>query len=734
MPQSSNTANIKGDIGQLTVGNHIIKIGSHGTRANIATEQPTVSSRPTPVLIQPTFDQLLDRKQSILEAIAALQTGQSVEFCSPAGFGKTVLLLAIALEATARSSFPDGVISLSPHQPQVADLLHSIWSAFYESNLPYKPTDNQIRQQIQDKQALIVLDDDGKLIKYEVEELMNAAGKCTFLIASSTSRIQQKGLSIQLKGLDLNDALALVEGELQRSLKEEELKAAKSLCTILKGHPMHIRIAVASIREDDISFADVVSRLPTEVPSNYFIQQIVASLSQSQRSVLELLAVMGESGLQREQIIAITKLPDTVDALLSLCRRHIVQFDSRYSISKTIVEVLPPEWQLTAPLVSTVAYFINWTQQHQQQPKTLLSEIDAIAHIIEVAVTASRWSDVLCLVKAVEGSIALSRRWGLWKQVLQRGLQASQAEQDKAAEAWALHQLGTCALCQQDNASANNYLNAAIKLRESLGDSMGVSVSRHNLNLLPNTGEVSQLGFLQNMISRMTVVVNPTHSEQPVFNNVLPSLTKVITTGILASGGLLAWFNWHRFIPLTGQTPSESVSSPTPITKPKAKATKTPASIAKPKPEGTVTFSPIPKPIPTIPFTLSPIPKHTPKIDPPLTPKIEFQKPPTRKLQKPKIKPKYTPIPLATPTPAVMKPKPTPALQQPTVELTPTPTPTPQQPSVELTPTPTPTPEEPRAELTPTPITPTPTPASTPKAEAIPDPAVTITPLVEPIN
>ncbi|NJR76199.1 MAG: hypothetical protein HC773_26725 [Scytonema sp. CRU_2_7] len=122
---------------------------------------------------------------------------------------------------------------LPPH-PNVGDLLQSIWDAFYESHISYKPTHQQICQQIQEKQALVVLDDDG-LIQEELQELMNIASNCTFLIASSTSRMKKKGRSMMLSGLPINDALALMERELQRPLKEEEQPAANSLYSIWMG-------------------------------------------------------------------------------------------------------------------------------------------------------------------------------------------------------------------------------------------------------------------------------------------------------------------------------------------------------------------------------------------------------------------------------------------------------------------------------------------------------------------
>ncbi|ARV59462.1 hypothetical protein BZZ01_13230 [Nostocales cyanobacterium HT-58-2] len=728
-------------IGQLVVGNRIIKIGSeHGATVNIATkeEKPTLRSRSIPLILQQPLDTPLDRQELVQEAIAALQAGQSVEFYSPSGFGKTVLLRSLAHDNRAKLLFPGGVISLSPVHPNVGDLLQSIWDTFYESDIPYKPTRYQIEQQTQEKQALIVLDESG-LIQDELEELMNATGKCTFLVASLRSRLKKRGRSIALAGLSMSDALALVERELQRSVQREELAAAKSLCHILNGHPMHIQIAVASILEERRSLAQLVSQLSTSAPGNSLIQQIVTSLSTSERAILDILTILGDIGLESEQVSDITQLSDTFSALEKLRRHHLVQLDgSRYQVNRTVLEVLPPEWQLSASLEKAIAYFVHWAERHQQQPTILLSEIDAIAQIIEVAVKDSRWKDVLRLTKIVEGSLALSKRWGLWGQVLQRGLQASQAERNQADLAWALHQLGTRALCLEEYSTAENYLTQAIQLRQSLGDDRGVAATRNNLSLLKDSSSspnqthqhknftnsvkediTTQLSSTEYPLTRMNLVLseNASHSGKSFYKNALLSPTGIITTGILASGGLLAWFNWHRFIP---SPPATSTTTPTTTAKP--------SPVPKLKPKQQAIPSPTIDVPPAVTLPLSPLPAVTPKVNPPIKPNIENQQPIVPKRDKSKREP--APAPATTAAPELIQPTPDVTIvPTPTSETTPTPeTSTPSQtPSLEL--------NQPSVEPTPTPtFSPIPPPVPTPKVEAIPTPAVTSTPMAQPIN
>ena len=753
MPQNQ-IAEFGGEMStQLAVGNHLIQIGSiHGAQADVLTmpEQPTLFSRSSLISIsQSSFDNLLDRKELVLEVMAALQSDRSVELYSPSGFGKTIILRHVLQDKQFTSHWNDGVISLSPLHPHVGDLLQSMWEAFYDSDVPYKPTHHQISQQIQDKQALVVLDDGGKLTPKELEELMSTACRCTFLIASNTSRIHQKGLSIQISGLSMHDAIALVEQELQRSLLEEELPAARNLCAILNGHPMRLRQVIASRAEDGRTLVDIISQLPTSLPGNYLINQIVESLLEPQKSILELLGIMGDVGLESQQVEAIVQIPDIYNTLETLRRRHLVQlYCSRYSVSKTLVEFLPSASQLTPLLEKVILYFTNWVELPRQQIQ-MLSEIDAIIQILEMAVRANRWSHVLSLVKAVEGSVALSRRWSLWVQVIQWALQGVQAEQEKATEAWALHQLGTCALCLEDNIGAIDYLNKAIQIRQFLSDEMGVSVTRHNLNLLklPQTQHYSEplsplpyteldsvvenshknqpilskektevenpvsstqvfnpqlASSSQNLLSRVTIVVEESSASNSSYHKrFLLSPTGVILTGILAAGGLLSWSNWYNLtLPaiITPKVVPKGIIKLSPIPKYKHRRFNTEA--------------PIPEVIPTTKFSPAPIPGPTLTIDSPLSPTVESPEPviknrndinpkpiapsKPKKLNK-QSTPTHTSVPTASPIPTVPTASPTPTITPaviPTQEATPTPTIEPttksSQPTI-LEPTPTPT-------------------------------------------
>jgi hypothetical protein len=585
-PDRDIQAYIQGEMGQLVVGNYNIQIGSiHGSVVNILSteQQPHLQPRATPVFLLPRpFPQLLGRQAEVSIAIASFQSTQSVEFYSEPGLGKSVLLRHLAYHPQATSPFIHGAVNLTANQP-VADLLQSLFEAFYDCDISYKPTDTQIRHLLQSKQALILLDD-RKLTHDELEELLNAVPGCTFFLASPERRLWGEGQAVVLHGLPLIDALTLVERELGRSLTSQERTAAQSLCTILQGHPQHLLHTIGKVREDGCSLEDVVRQVRSTSPTQSPIYQILASLQEQQQRILAVLAALGGIALLAQDAAALAGLSDAESILESLRRRNLVQIDGlRYRLSETLVKSLQQQWDLTPWIEQALSYFTTWAQQYEKLPTYLLEETDAILHVLEWAVGAGRWAEVLQLVKAVEGSLALGKRWGLWAKVLQWGLYAARSLSDLAAQAWVLHQLGSRALCLDDVSTARDLLTQALQIRESLGDEVGAAVTRHNLNLLLSP-------------------LSPQHEPQSAASETAPHpgvllwFKSLLGFMLLALAGLLFWPNPKNPTLLPDPIPSPKATDgtqPIPITKDVIPRTENPLLIGNDDTQSTQVDTPI---------------------------------------------------------------------------------------------------------------------------------------------
>ncbi len=590
---SSQHARIRQGEIQLAVGNYVIKIGdAAGSVVNLERHEPDIGKRrSTSVFLPPPgFDHLLGRNDVVKSAIAALQSGQSVEFYGNSGVGKTVLLHCLAHETQVKSAFRDGVISLDAFHPHKNDLLQSLYSVFYESNPHELLTTTQIRQLLQGKQALILLDDD-HMRGREIADLMSAAADCTFLLASPTSRLSDKKYSFSLSGLSVEDAVTLIERKLQKSLNHE-LADVRTICTTFNGNPMHLLLAAVSVRDSLLTFAQIVSIIDSPTPAKSLIAEIVKLLPAPKRCILDVLVIMGDVGLRGHQIAAITELPDAVGMLEKLRRLSLVQADGfRYRLSNTIIEASPP-LQLTPTLEKAIAYFINWAQNQNQSQ--IESEIDAIVEVLNVAMQVGLNHEALSLVRVVESALIMHKRWDLWEQVLLQGVKAAEAEKDSEAVAWVWHQLGTHAIANEDQTTATTYLTKALKLRKSLADEPGIAVTSHNLNLITATNPT-----LQPTSSEQFIIPAPEKLPSTPAKRSFSPLTGAIAATIFTTCGLFALVtrNHATSKPAVSSTASQT-AIPTIIPSPKTATTPspTPAIIPTPKIEATPKPTPPTKP------------------------------------------------------------------------------------------------------------------------------------------
>jgi len=88
----------------------------------------------------------------------------------------------------------------------------------------------------------------------------------------------------------------------------------------------------------------------------------------------------------------------------------------------------------------------------------------------------------------LQEDVALARRWGAWRALLLDALDHAEATADTAGRAWALHQLGSRALCLGDRLAARACLAEARDLRWRTGDRAGAAVTQHNLVLASALG------------------------------------------------------------------------------------------------------------------------------------------------------------------------------------------------------------------------------------------------------
>jgi hypothetical protein len=238
---------------RVAVGRFVLDIGEPGgavVREAARSERPHFRPRVTPVLLRPrSIRGLVGRLTELATAVSAIDAGVPVEVSGEPGIGKTAILRHLGHQP--RASFADGTVYVSASHQSSLDLRKRIFDAFYESEAPCRPTDGEIRRGLQDTHALILLDD-VRLTRHEVEALFDIAPHCAFVVATRARCLLGDVRSVALTGLPVEDAIVLLERGLERALDATEQPAAADMCAAFEGHPLRIRRAAAIIRERGI--------------------------------------------------------------------------------------------------------------------------------------------------------------------------------------------------------------------------------------------------------------------------------------------------------------------------------------------------------------------------------------------------------------------------------------------------------------------------------------------------
>jgi hypothetical protein len=201
--------------GQIAVGRYVLQIGDPCgalVREASRTERAHIRPRATPILLRPRLIRaLIDRRMEVAGALSAFDAGLPVEVSGEAGSGKTAILRHLAHHPRA-ASFVDGIVYLPVRSQSFFDLQQLLFEAFYESDEPCKPTESEIRRGLQEKQALIILDD-VYLPQDELEQILDMAPHSAFLVATRERRMWGEVRSLALGGLPPEEAVVLLEGK-----------------------------------------------------------------------------------------------------------------------------------------------------------------------------------------------------------------------------------------------------------------------------------------------------------------------------------------------------------------------------------------------------------------------------------------------------------------------------------------------------------------------------------------
>jgi hypothetical protein len=486
--------------------------------------------------------------------VQAFERRTPLEISGEPGQGKTSLLWAVGNSPAADvQRFPGGVVYHDNKDQPEPDLLQSLFGLFYQLPQNYKPSPEEIHRGLHPLQALLLLDD-VSLTTDQLTDLRSQAPNCTFVLATTERALWGQGRSLPLGGLPPEDCLALIARELGRPLTPAEQAAARQVCEALKGNPDRLLKVADRARK-----GQSIEAIQQSIAHAPLTPVLLAGLPTPEMRVLSVIALGRRKAIPFEHIAPLADLPDVRPALQSLQERRLVQAHSpRYSLTGTLANELWRDWDLTPWAERALDYFIGWTEAQQADPRRMFDSLDVILSLLEWAVSRQHWTQVLRLGRLVQAALALSLRWAAWLQVLNWILMAARALGEKSAEGWALHQIGTHALCVGNHSAAHTFLNQALQLRHAIGDQAGLAVTQHNLNLL--LGPLAPPSQGKPQPPRQPPQQPPSIAVGGALKWILPL---ILVTGLVAAAlGVWFWHPWTRFRPAPAESPTSTRRPP----------------------------------------------------------------------------------------------------------------------------------------------------------------------------
>ncbi len=473
----TNSIVVIGDNNRVSLnneGNAIIDRLTQNQRAKIRRRSsPVIVGRPSHAI------NLLDREVEKNTVQSALQPGDCVEFYSAEGFGKTTLVRYLS----AQLQMPDGMVVIDRGKP-LEDTLQELFEAFYHSNQIYKPTQVEYKRRFENLQALILLDN-FSLTREDTQVLLDTLPNCVFVLAANERHLWGRGNVVQLAGLPLNEAMALLQQQIGHELTRGELAVAQSICNTLQGHPLQIIQIAALVHDEGKSLREAARQIAGADPQERVLDGALANLADDEKGALALLATFKKAPLPVEHMSEILQNAKPGALLRKLLNRGLVKAHSpSYSLTGNLASYLSRNWDLAPWNESALRHFTNWSAR-SNSTEQVLDSAQAVMATVENAVAMNRWQEVLQIGLAIEPNFVTGLRWGLWEQLLRLLLQAGQILSDRFIEAWALHQLGSRALCLGNFQAARDLLSRALEIRRAIRDRSGAAATQHNLRLIP---------------------------------------------------------------------------------------------------------------------------------------------------------------------------------------------------------------------------------------------------------
>ncbi|MFF3320801.1 ATP-binding protein [Streptomyces sp. NPDC002889] len=449
---------------------------------------------------------LLERDEERERLVRLLGRGRSVRLTGPAGSGRSTLLDAVAERCGGFA--PDGVIRLSGCHRTPAELLQELFALVYAAPR-HRPAPEAFAGFVREIGAIVILDD----LEFggaSLDELLDAAPECAFLVAASPdvpsptpdSHLEE----VFLSGLGRSAALELLERTVDRPLSEDEQNWAGDLWFESEGLPLRFVQAGALLRQCDSLRADSEAfeefapfaaaqgndvPLPTLGEGAAPASLLASRLGESARQTLRFAVALGGEVPNQAHLPALigdTHADAAVGELMSC--GLLTPVGTRYRLAAGVLAQLTEKGygeDAVAKAHNAAQHYAWWAGHPSVTPERAVAEADAILAALGTLVPGSEpghTGAAVLLARSAAPAFATGQHWGAWERTLRAGSEAARIAGEVSEEAYFHHELGVLALCTGSLDRARAELEASIALRGALADKSGTVAGRRALALV----------------------------------------------------------------------------------------------------------------------------------------------------------------------------------------------------------------------------------------------------------
>lgn len=370
-----------------------------------------------------------------------LAPGPLVQVHGEEGVGKSTLLRNAAVRADGGVVF----LNAAGHDPE--DLVQAVFEACFDAP-GHRPSEVEVRSLMADVRVRLVVDDfTGRAD--DLTRLLDAAPAATAVVASTERVWWGDGDVVPLRGLPRPAGLALLADRLRRPLTDAERSVAAALWEATGGRPLDL-VRVAGVAAETGALPG-----PADVP--HLVARVVARLTDAERAVLGLFAVVPGAQIAPELVTALSGATDLA-RLTSL--GLLLRSGPGLRLAAGVAAHVTPD-----DPARVATGLVSWLST--PAPARLVADhavlVESLVGLVDPRLGTR-------LARAASPAAARSLRWGFWRRVLDGGAAAAQRSGDERARAYFGYEQGVRLLLTGSKLAAAAAFGAAAATWTALGD------------------------------------------------------------------------------------------------------------------------------------------------------------------------------------------------------------------------------------------------------------------------